>query len=248
MAVSFSSYGILTASTPHRRRRSRRLLSSRLVVVAEEVEIRVCVNRSCGRQGSREVLETISSLAPPGLAVASCGCLGRCGAGPNLVVLPPGAIVGHCGTAARAAQLLANLLGPGFDAKRNLDALAMRKKGEKELEMKNFSEAETLFSQAIDLDPSGGLHLIYRSRSVARLGMGDNAGALNDAEEVANIAPKYPQAYLSQGDAYVAMDKWNAAEKAYSNALIIDPSIRRSKSFKARIAKLQEKLVTVDTT
>lgn len=122
----------------------------------------------------------------------------------------------------------------------------MRKKGEKELEMNNFSEAEVLFSQAIDLEPSGGRHLIYRSRSVARLGMGDNAGALDDAVEAANIAPKYPQAYLSQGDAYITMEKWTAAEKAYSNALLIDPSLRRSKSFKAQIARLQEKLVALE--
>ncbi|XP_039124825.1 uncharacterized protein LOC120261128 [Dioscorea cayenensis subsp. rotundata] len=246
MAVSFSNTGILTASTPRRRHRHKLISRRAMASVTEEVEIRVCVNRSCGRQGSREILEAISGLAPHDLAVASCGCLGRCGAGPNLVVLPPGSIVSHCGTATRAAQLLADLLGPKFDAERNLEALAMRKMGEKELEMKNFSEAVVLFSQAIDLEPSGGCHLIYRSRSVARLAMGDNAGALDDAEEAANIAPKYPQAYLSQGDAYMAMEKWTAAEKAYLNALLIDPSIRRSKSFKARIAKLQEKLVALE--
>lgn len=35
--------------------------------------------------------------------------------------------------------------------------------------------------------------IVLFCRSVARLAMGDNAGALDDAEEAANIAPKYPQ-------------------------------------------------------
>ena len=35
--------------------------------------------------------------------------------------------------------------------------------------------------------------IVLLCRSVARLGMGDNAGALDDAVEAANIAPKYPQ-------------------------------------------------------
>lgn len=159
MAVSFSNTGILTASTPRRRHRHKLISRRAMASVTEEVEIRVCVNRSCGRQGSREILEAISGLAPHDLAVASCGCLGRCGAGPNLVVLPPGSIVSHCGTATRAAQLLADLLGPKFDAERNLEALAMRKMGEKELEMKNFSEAVVLFSQVKAL----GFSLILNS-------------------------------------------------------------------------------------
>lgn len=213
----------------------------------EEVEIRVCVNRSCGRQGSRETLAVLSSLAPPGVAVISCGCLGRCGAGPNLAVLPAGALVGHCGTAARAAELLADLCGPAFDPQKNLEALSLRKKGESEIDKGNAAEAEALLSQAIGLEPSGGLHFIYKSRSSARLAMGDNAGALDDANEASKMAPNYPQAYICQGDAFLAMGEWDAAEKAYSTALQLDPSIRRSKTFKARVAKLQENLIAVNS-
>ncbi|KAJ0963908.1 hypothetical protein J5N97_029030 [Dioscorea zingiberensis] len=66
--------------------------------------------------------------------------------------------------------------------------------------------------------------------SVARSGMGDNTSTLNDSEEATNIAPMYPQVYVSQSDAYMTMEKENAAEKAQSNALTIIPSIHRSKS------------------
>ncbi|XP_010935494.1 small glutamine-rich tetratricopeptide repeat-containing protein 2 isoform X1 [Elaeis guineensis] len=241
MAVSFSSYGFQTAS-PVSWRRWRAAAST-----VEEVEIRVCVNRSCGRQGSREMLAVLSALAPTGIAVTSCGCLGRCGAGPNLAVLPAGFLVSHCGTASRAAQLLADLCGSAFDPQRNLEAFTLRKKGENELEKGNAAEAEALLSQAIGLEPSGGLHYIYKSRSSARLAIGDNAGAFDDANEASRIDSKYPQAYVCQGDVFLARGEWDAAEKAYSTALQLDPSIRRSKSFKARVAKLQENLIALNT-
>lgn len=42
------------------------------------------------------------------------------------------------------------------------------------------------------------------------------------------------QAYICQGDAFLAMDEFGEAENAYSHALSVDPSIRRSKSFKVQ--------------
>ncbi|KAM3356982.1 putative protein isoform X1 [Capsicum galapagoense] len=54
------------------------------------------------------------------------------------------------------------------------------------------------------------------------------------------------QGYISQGDAFMALDQVDAAEKSYSMALEIDPSIRHSKSFKARIVKLKEKVATAN--
>lgn len=144
MAVSLSCYGFQTASPASWRQ--WRVAASAAESAAEDVEIRVCVNRSCARQGSRETLAVLSALAPAGVVVTSCGCLGRCGAGPNLAVLPAGSLVGHCGTSARAAQLLADLCGSTFDPQRNLEVLALRKKGESELEKGNAAEAESLLS------------------------------------------------------------------------------------------------------
>ncbi|KAF9624012.1 hypothetical protein IFM89_007710 [Coptis chinensis] len=213
-----------------------------------EMEIRVCVNTSCRKQGSRETLDILSSIVPPHISVTSCGCLGRCGAGPNLIVLPQAVLVNHCATASRTAQVLATLTGKenSDDAEKNLAALALRKNAEEEVDKGNFSEAEVLLSQAIDLSPSGGLHIIYKTRSSVRLAIGNNLGALEDAKEALGIAPQYPQAYLCEGDAFLALEEVIAAENSYTVALQIDPSIRRSKSFKARVTKLQEKLTAAD--
>ncbi|RDY11871.1 Small glutamine-rich tetratricopeptide repeat-containing protein beta [Mucuna pruriens] len=210
-------------------------------------EIRVCTNRICRRQGSLQTLETLSGVAPPNVAVKSCGCLGRCGGGPNLVVLPDGFIVGHCGTAARAAEVMVTLFAGGYDPKSCLDALALRKRADVEFANRNFTEAELLLSQAIDLKPFGGIHVTFKCRSFVRLELGNYSGALEDAEEALALAPGYSEAYVCQGDAFLALNKFDLAEQSYLASLDIDPSIRRSKSFKARILKLQEKLAAANT-
>lgn len=207
-------------------------------------EIRVCTNRACRKQGSFQTLETLSGIAPPNVSVKSSGCLGKCGAGPNLVVLPDYLIIRYCGTAARCLETMVSLFGGGDNS---LDALALRKKADVELEKKNFAEAEVLLSQAIDLKPFGGIHVTFKCRSSVRLELGNYLGALEDAKEALILAPKYSEAYICQGDAHLALNKFDLAEQAYLACLDIDPSIRQSKSFKARITKLQEKLASVNT-
>lgn len=142
LLLSSSSNKYLSLNAPSKRRR----------INAEIQEIRVCTNRTCRRQGSLQTLETLSCLAPPNVTVKSCGCLGHCGAGPNLVALPGNGIVGHCGTPARAAQVMVGLLLRGHDsdntaAKTALEMLALKKRAQSELDDGNFSQAELLLSQ-----------------------------------------------------------------------------------------------------
>lgn len=68
------------------------------------------------------------------------------------MALPDGVVVSHCGTAARAAEVMVALYGGVWnsgDTKKSLEALALRKKAEKEMENGNFSEAELLLSQVV---------------------------------------------------------------------------------------------------
>nr|XP_043628898.1 uncharacterized protein LOC122600268 [Erigeron canadensis]XP_043628899.1 uncharacterized protein LOC122600268 [Erigeron canadensis]XP_043628900.1 uncharacterized protein LOC122600268 [Erigeron canadensis] len=211
-------------------------------------EIRVCTSKTCRRQGSQDVLQVLTGISPPNISVNSCGCLGRCGSGPNLVVLPSATFVNHCATASRAADVMAVV--SGYDDvgmfKKSLEALSVRKKAEIEMESGDFVTADLLLTQAIDLNPVGGIHYIYKDRSVTRLAMKQTVAALADAVEASTLAPKYPEAYICKGDALMAMEQYDAAGDSYSMALELDPSIRRSKSFKARIAMLQEKLATTN--
>ncbi|KAL0357637.1 UNVERIFIED_CONTAM: hypothetical protein Scaly_1449400 [Sesamum calycinum] len=188
----------------------------------DKIDIRVCTNRTCRKQGSLEVLQVLSGIAPPFVTVNSCGCLGRCGSGPNIVILPEAVFVGHCGTPTKAANMMSIACGVdddgdvGSSGKKCLEALALRKRAEEETGRGDFAQAYSLLSQAIDLKPFGGLHIMYKDRSAARLAMGDINGALEDAKEAMALAPQYPE----------------ATEESYLIALDLDPSIRRSKSFK----------------
>ncbi|XP_074317741.1 uncharacterized protein LOC141653788 isoform X2 [Silene latifolia] len=163
---------------------------------SNNIEIRVCTNKTCRRQGSMVTLDTLLGIAPPHVSVSPSGCLGRCGAGPNLVVLPQAAMASHCGTPARAAQVMAHVCGdpdPDGNVRRNLDALALRKRAEVELEDGHLSIAEALFSQAIEAKPIGGIHIAYQGRAAVRLASGNFDGALEDANEALVIAPHYAQ-------------------------------------------------------
>ncbi|GJN01353.1 hypothetical protein PR202_ga18614 [Eleusine coracana subsp. coracana] len=155
---------------------------------------------------------------------------------------------GHVGTAARGAQLLEHLLGAAeFNATTGLAVLATREKAETSLEKGDAAEAEALLTEAIGLNACGGVHLVYSSRSKARLTLGNICGALEDAVDAIRIAPKFTQAHLLHGDALFAMGEYCLAEDAYADALNLDPSIRRSKSYKARVERLREKLVCVSS-
>ncbi|KAL4346293.1 hypothetical protein GQ457_17G015870 [Hibiscus cannabinus] len=216
-------------------------------------EIRVCTNRTCRRQGSMQTLHTLTALAPPDISVKPCSCLGSCGAGPNVVLLPHGQTVRHCSTSARAAELMVGLFvgGGAGDAsskiKTSLDALALRMRAETLIDDADFFEADRLLSQAIHLNPFGGIHILYKLRSVARLAMHNYSGALEDASQILKLAPNFAEAYILQGDAFLAMNQYDAAQECYATCLRIDPSIRRSKSFKNRIAKLEQQLAMINT-
>lgn len=48
----------------------------------------VCKNTTCSQQGSAKVLAAFEARSPAGVTVNRSGCLGECGNGPMVVVLP----------------------------------------------------------------------------------------------------------------------------------------------------------------
>jgi len=60
-----------------------------------EQQVLVCQNRSCRRAGSARVLAAFEALAPQEVAVVACGCLGHCGSGPMVLILPAEAWYDH---------------------------------------------------------------------------------------------------------------------------------------------------------
>ncbi|MGD1808427.1 (2Fe-2S) ferredoxin domain-containing protein [Dapis sp. BLCC M126] len=48
----------------------------------------VCQNRTCRKQGSEKVLTAFQAFDTPNITVEKSGCLGKCGSGPMVLVLP----------------------------------------------------------------------------------------------------------------------------------------------------------------
>jgi hypothetical protein len=70
-----------------------------------------------------QVVRFGEQLGLPGIEVTAGGCLGNCGAGPNLVLLPEGEVLRHVGTPALLAEVLTAFCGAdvGADALRSTE-------------------------------------------------------------------------------------------------------------------------------
>ena len=51
-------------------------------------QILVCQNRTCRKQGSQTVLKAFEAVNLPETEITGSGCLGHCGSGPMVVILP----------------------------------------------------------------------------------------------------------------------------------------------------------------
>ncbi|QLE58133.1 ferredoxin [Nostoc sp. TCL26-01] len=50
--------------------------------------VRVCQNRTCKKQGAKEVLSAFIALPVADVTVSASSCLGQCGNGPMVLILP----------------------------------------------------------------------------------------------------------------------------------------------------------------
>ncbi|MEO1376006.1 MAG: (2Fe-2S) ferredoxin domain-containing protein [Cyanobacteria bacterium J06635_10] len=50
--------------------------------------IQVCQNRACKKQGAAKVLAAFEANLVPGVTVTGRSCLGQCGNGPMVLILP----------------------------------------------------------------------------------------------------------------------------------------------------------------
>lgn len=51
-------------------------------------EILICQNRTCRKQGSPKVLAAFQANAVPNITLTGSGCLGKCGNGPMVLIVP----------------------------------------------------------------------------------------------------------------------------------------------------------------
>mgnify|MGYP001806139505 CR=1 FL=1 len=54
----------------------------------EKKQVLICQNRTCRKQGSAQILAAFNNSSVQGVTVVASGCLGKCGNGPMVLVLP----------------------------------------------------------------------------------------------------------------------------------------------------------------
>eukprot|EP00887_Chlorella_sp_A99_P001240 scaffold14.g1240.t1 len=194
-------------------------LHLRAVAVASaqpRYEVRVCTNRTCKAQGSQQLVQLGRDLhLEPALEVKAGGCLGQCGSGPNLAILPTDGtqplLIQHVGTVAKLAAVLRDVCGAPVDAVL-LRATELRLAGN---------------AAALELHPPLGVHLLLSNRSGARLAAGDFEGALADANAAVEAGPPdFSTAAVRQAEAHLSLHQPEAALRCLLEA------VERSRDFK----------------
>ncbi len=59
-----------------------------MTTISNHQSIRICQNRTCRQQGAAKVLAAFKELSISGITIIASGCLGKCGNGPMVLVLP----------------------------------------------------------------------------------------------------------------------------------------------------------------
>lgn len=57
-------------------------------LITSAKSVLVCQNRTCRKQGASKVLAAFQAHSTPGVEVVGSGCLGQCGMGPMVKVIP----------------------------------------------------------------------------------------------------------------------------------------------------------------
>lgn len=57
-------------------------------IIESSRRVLVCQNRSCRKQGAANVLAAFQKLSGSEVAVVASSCLGQCGSGPMVLVMP----------------------------------------------------------------------------------------------------------------------------------------------------------------
>jgi len=121
-------------------------------------------------------------------------------------------------------------------------AAQFKDQGNKHLQAKEFEQAITCYTKAIELDPND--HVFYSNRSAAYLSLRNAEKALEDANSCVRVKSDWPKGYTRQGAAFHAMRRYDEAVKAYEAGLKIDPNDAGLKSGLAEVKSLADQART----
>ena len=102
------------------------------------------------------------------------------------------------------------------------EATARRQKGNAAFQAKEFAEATSLYSEAIEQQP--GDPRLYSNRSAAFAALGQHGRALSDAMMATQLQPAWPKGHFRLGVALLELRQWVDALDALSRCAAIEPA------------------------
>ncbi|GAB4818874.1 hypothetical protein N2152v2_005920 [Parachlorella kessleri] len=177
-------------------------------------------------------------------------CLGHCGQGPNVLVVPStagnGAVesrqweLSQMSHPADILRALDDICGIHVDSA-GLAAAQLRLAGVAAARRGDATQAAGLFTEALELNPSQGRHLLLTNRAGARLSLGDASAALQDAWAAAEIAPaSFPYAHIRQAEAFLQLCRGGEALQALEVASERCPGLTGSPVFQGLIERVHQ--------
>ena len=211
-------------NSPNNRQTATKAIASDESSSLKSVSLSICtLGKACKKAGSKDIARFLTDVAAMtrGLQVESVGCLGECGRGPNILVRRPAAetsshVVHHISTPADGLEMLRGL---SLDLSEvDVRAMGLRLQGNQKAMDNDLDEAMRLYSQALDLEPSVGRHLILCNRSAVLLQKGMKEEALADAKHALDIDQTYVKSWIRVIDSLYSLERYAHAAEMFKLA------------------------------
>ncbi|XP_064636174.1 LON peptidase N-terminal domain and RING finger protein 3-like isoform X2 [Lineus longissimus] len=113
-----------------------------------------------------------------------------------------------------------------------VNAVRLKTEGNKHFEERNFPNAITSYSKALEFAPND--HLLVSNRSHAYASLERYHEALADADIIIKLRPDWPKAYYRRGAALSGLNRHEEACLAFLQCLALDPMIATAKTALAK--------------
>lgn len=112
-----------------------------------------------------------------------------------------------------------------------------KERGNAYYQRKEYEEAVSCYTKAVDLDPSQ--HAVYTNRAAAHFALQNYEGALADAVASTTLNDSWTKGYYRQGASLAAMERYDEAVEAYQRGVLEDPTNTQVKAGLAQAIRMR---------
>jgi tetratricopeptide (TPR) repeat protein len=204
--------------------------------------LHICTGKVCKRQGSPQLLKFAQDLGLEEISVQEAGCLGNCGKGPNMLLMPQELHLRAVATPNDVLEVLGSF-GVAIPPE-VLQATQLRLAGNALAVGGDLRGAVAKYEEALALGPARGRHMLLSNLSAAQLQLGDKEAALQAAQAAVDCAPRgFHMAHVRLIDCLYAVGRYQQAAAALEAAVAADGSFKAIPEFKTIQQALRQQRV-----